>query len=44
MFLQDMTNEEVKGGLRTLVRALKAQINRDVVPRVNDLESTVSSM
>ena len=38
-----MSNEEVRGSLLTLARAITTQENRDERPRVNALESYVAS-
>ena len=38
-----MTNEEVRGDILTIDRAMTTQANRDVGPRVNVLESTMTS-
>ena len=40
----DMTNEEFKGVRLTLARAFMTQENRDVGPRINDLENTLATM
>ena len=39
----DMTNGEIKESLLTLARATMTQVNRDIGPRVNALESTMTS-
>ena len=40
----DMTNGEIKESLLTLARATMTQVNRDIGPRVNALESTMTSI
>ncbi|WMV54875.1 hypothetical protein MTR67_048260, partial [Solanum verrucosum] len=39
----DMTNEEIRMAFLTHARAMTAQLNRDVGPRVNANEGTVAS-
>ncbi|XP_049348188.1 uncharacterized protein LOC125812755 [Solanum verrucosum] len=39
----DMTNEEIRSAFLTLAQVMTAQVNRDVGPRVNANESTVTS-
>uniref|UniRef100_M1DSB0 CCHC-type domain-containing protein n=1 Tax=Solanum tuberosum TaxID=4113 RepID=M1DSB0_SOLTU len=39
----DMTNEEIRSAFLTLARAMKAQETRDVGPRVNVNEGTITS-
>ncbi|KAK4726899.1 hypothetical protein R3W88_031816 [Solanum pinnatisectum] len=38
-----MTNEEIRSAFLTLAQAMMAQVNRDVGPRVNAIESTMDS-
>ena len=38
-----MTNEEVKGDLLNLARAMTTQANKDVGPKMNALKSTTTS-
>ena len=38
-----MPNREIRESLHTLARAMTTQVNRDIRPRVNDLESTMAS-
>ena len=39
----DMTNEEIRMAFLTLAQAMMTQVNKDVGPRVNAIESTMAS-
>lgn len=39
----DMINEEFRGAFVSLARAMKIQLKREVRPRMNSLENTITS-